>query len=78
MTGLKAARARRWLGGRPRKVDRATLMMAMAAMADRPAVAANVAKRLNLTTTTPYAHVNGDGSPKAARQTVLDDKVRAG
>ena len=72
MAGLAAARARGRMGGRPRKMDRATLMMAMAAMADRKAVAAEVAKRLNLTTTTLYTYVNGDGTPKAAGQAVLD------
>jgi hypothetical protein len=35
-------------------------------------VAAEVAKRLGLTTTTLYAYVNGDGSPKAAGQALLD------
>jgi DNA invertase Pin-like site-specific DNA recombinase len=54
MAGLAAARARGRMGGRPRKMDRATLMMAMSAMSDRKAVAAEVAKRLNLTTTTLY------------------------
>lgn len=63
MAGLAAARARRRTGGRPRKMDRATLMMAMA---DRKAVAAEVAKCLNLTTTTLYTYVNGDGTPKPA------------
>lgn len=72
MAGLAAARARGRMGGRPRKMDRATLMMAMSAMSDRKAVAAEVAKRLNLTTTTLYAYVNGDGTPKAAGQAVLD------
>ena len=70
--GLAAARARGRLGGRPRKMDRATLQMAMAAMSDPKAVAAEVAKRLGLTTTTLYTYVNGDGSPKAAGQALLD------
>lgn len=70
--GLAAARARGRMGGRPRKMDRATLTMAMAAMADHKAVAADVAKRLGITTTTLYCYVNGDGSPKAAGQAVLD------
>ena len=78
MAGLAAARARGRMGGRPRKMDRATLMMAMAAMADRKAVAAEVAKRLNLTTTTLYTYVNGDGTPKAAGQAVLDGTHRPG
>lgn len=53
-------------------MDRATLTMAMAAMADPKAVAADVAKRLGVTTTTLYAYVNGDGTPKAAGQVLLD------
>ena len=70
--GLAAARARGRMGGRPRKMDRATLTMAMSAMADPKAVAADVAKRLGVTTTTLYAYVNGDGTPKAAGQVLLD------
>lgn len=62
--GLAAARARGRKGGRPRKMDKATLTMAMAAMADPKAVAADVAKRLGMTTTTLYMYVNGDGSVK--------------
>ena len=42
------------------------LTMAMAALSDPKAVAADVAKRLGITTTTLYTYVNGDGSPKAA------------
>ena len=40
--GLAAARARGRMGGRPRKMDRATLAMAMAAMSDPKAKAAEV------------------------------------
>ena len=69
--GLAAARARGRKGGRPRKMDRATLMMAMAAMADQKANAGDVAKRLNITTTTLYMYVNGDGTPKAVGQALL-------
>jgi DNA invertase Pin-like site-specific DNA recombinase len=71
--GLAAARARARgrLGGRPRKMDRATLTMAMAAMADPKAVASDIAKRLGITTTTLYTYVNGDGSPKAAGTALL-------
>jgi hypothetical protein len=58
-------------------MDRSTLQMAMAAMADPKAVAAEVAKRLGLTTTTLYAYVNGDGSPKAAGQAILDGLSRS-
>ncbi len=66
------------MGGRPRKMDRATLSMAMAAMSDPKSNATEVAKRLSLTTTTLYAYVNGDGSPKAAGQAVLDGTHRPG
>ena len=52
------------------------MMMAMAAMADRKAVAAEVAKRLNFTTITLYTYVNGDGTPKSAGQPVLDGTRR--
>jgi DNA invertase Pin-like site-specific DNA recombinase len=70
--GLSAARARGRLGGRPRKMDRATLRVAMAAMADPKAKAAEVARRLGITTTTLYAYVNGDGTVKQAGQALLD------
>lgn len=61
--GLSAARARGRKGGRPRKMDKGTITMAMAAMKDPRAIASDVAKRLNITTTL-YTYVNGDGSPK--------------
>ena len=70
--GLAAARARGRLGGRPRKVDRAALQMAMAALGDPEAKAAEVARRLGITTTTLYVYLNGDGTPKAAGQVVLE------
>jgi DNA invertase Pin-like site-specific DNA recombinase len=70
--GLAAARARGRKGGRPRKMDRSTLMMAMTALADPKSNAGDVAKRLGITTTTLYAYVNGDGSMKAAGQAVLN------
>ena len=64
--GLKAARARGRMGGRPRKMDVATLRMAAAAMAKPESVASQVAKRLNMTTATLYSYINGDGSLKVA------------
>ena len=69
--GLKAARARGRRGGRPRKMNRSTLLMAMSAMADPLANAREVAQRLGITTTTLYAYVNGDRTPKQAAQAVL-------
>ena len=70
--GLTAARARGRKGGRPRKMDKATLKMAMAAMSDQNAVAVKVAKKLGITTTTLYDYVNGDGSLKDAGVKLLD------
>jgi DNA invertase Pin-like site-specific DNA recombinase len=64
--GLAAARARGRMGGRPRKVDTATLKMAAAAMSDPKSIASEVAKRLNITTATLYTYVNSDGSLKPA------------
>lgn len=62
--GLEAARARGRLGGRPRKMDVTMLNMAMLSMKDRKTIAKDVAKKLGITTTTLYAYVNSDGSPK--------------
>jgi DNA invertase Pin-like site-specific DNA recombinase len=75
--GLAAARARGRNGGRPRKMDRSTLMMAMSAMADPKANATEVAHRLGVAKTTLYAYLNGDGSVKAAGKAVLDNIGRS-
>ncbi len=69
--GIEAARARGRKGGRPRKMDKSTLTMAMAAMSDPKSVASDVAKRLGMTTTTLYSYVNGDGSPKETGTKIL-------
>jgi DNA invertase Pin-like site-specific DNA recombinase len=70
--GLAAARARGRLGGRPRKMTPETLKMAMAAMANPQANAAEVARRLGMTTTTLYSYLNGDGTVKALGQRLLE------
>jgi DNA invertase Pin-like site-specific DNA recombinase len=69
--GLAAARARGRKGGRPRKMDRSTLMMAMSALSDPKANTSEVAKRLGITTTTLYMYVNGDGLLKEAGQSIM-------
>ena len=74
--GLAAARARGRMGGRPRKMDRAMLHMAMSAMATRETNAQDLARRLGITTTTLYMYVNGDGTAKAPGQKLLDANVR--
>ena len=70
--GLQAARARGRMGGRPRKMDAAALKIAMAAMSDPKSVAAEVAKKLNITTATLYSYVNGDGSLKDRGEKLLN------
>ena len=70
--GLAAARARGRLGGRPRKMDRTMLQMAMSAMATRETNAQDLARRLGITTTTLYMYVNGDGTVKAPGQKLLE------
>jgi DNA invertase Pin-like site-specific DNA recombinase len=62
--GLKAARARGRLGGRPRKMDATTLRMTMQAMSDPNTCAKDVAAKLGITTATLYTYVNGDGTLK--------------
>ncbi|MFT4060572.1 MAG: recombinase family protein [Legionella sp.] len=74
--GLLAARARGRNGGRPRKMDEHTIKMAMVAMSDRNSIAHEVAKRLNITTTTLYTYVNGDGSLKEAGSKLLNQSNR--
>ena len=71
LAGLTAARARGRLGGRPRKMTKETLRMAMVAMADQNSNSSEVAKALGMTTTTLYAYVNGDGSLKEAGQRLI-------
>ena len=69
--GLAAARARGRCGGRPRKMTKEVLRMAMAAMRDQTTSARTVAHRLGVTTTTLYMYVNRDGSLKQAGQALL-------
>ena len=52
--GLAAARARGRKGGRPRKMDKDTLLMAVKVLEDKNITVQSVAKKLNMTTTTLY------------------------
>src|SRR5438132_9640178 len=69
--GLAAARARGRRGGRPRKMTKAALRMAMAALSDQTTSARTVARRLGVPATTLYRYVNRDGSLKQAGQALL-------
>ena len=72
--GLAAARARGRKGGRPRKMDRDTLLMAVKALEDKSITVQSVAKKLNMTTTTLYMYLNGDGSVKEPGYNLLNQK----
>jgi DNA invertase Pin-like site-specific DNA recombinase len=69
--GLAAARARGRRGGRPRKMTKEVLRMAMAALRDQTTSARTVARRLGVPTTTLYMYVNRDGSLKQAGQALF-------
>jgi predicted DNA-binding transcriptional regulator AlpA len=56
-------------------MDKSTLQMAMAALKDPKSVAKEVSKKLGITTTTLYAYVNGDGSPKASAILILNQGI---
>ena len=71
--GLQSARARGRKGGRPPKMDKTTLKIAMTAMGDPNAFATEIADKLGMSTATLYTYVNGDGSLKAAGERVLQD-----
>jgi DNA invertase Pin-like site-specific DNA recombinase len=69
--GLAAARARGRRGGRPRKMTKEVLRMAMAALRDQTTSARTVARRLGVPATTLSMYVNRDGSLKQAGQVLL-------
>ena len=73
--GLAAARSRGRKGGRPRKMDKAAIQMAVAALSSPNAQAKDVAKRLGITTTTLYEYLNGDGTLKALGQVQLGCRI---
>src|SRR4029453_2095253 len=68
--GLAAARTRGRRGGRPRKITKEVLRMAMAALSDQTTSARTVARRMGVPATTLYMYVNRDGSLKQAGQGV--------
>ena len=54
-------------------MDRVTLSLAMKAMSDPEANAAEIARKLGMTTTL-YAYVNGDGPSTAAGSAILAEQ----
>ena len=70
--GLNAARARGRFGGRPRKMDKQTLTMAIAAMKNKQNRAKDIASKLGITTATLYSYVNSDGTLKSKGSRIID------
>src|SRR5262249_44966904 len=74
-TGLAAARARGRVGGRPRKVTRAKLRIALAAMADEHRSASEVAGLIGINRTVLYRYVKGDGTLTSKGQALLGGRA---
>ena len=70
--GLAAARARGRAGGRPRKMDRAMLRIAMSSMADRETDVQELARRLGVSRSLLYMYVTRDGTPTDVGQKLLE------
>ena len=70
--GLAAARARGRSGGRPRKMDRAMLRIAMSAMADRGTDVQALARRLGVSRSLLYMYETRDGAPTEAGRKLLE------
>jgi DNA invertase Pin-like site-specific DNA recombinase len=62
IAGLKAARARGRNGGRPHKMTKAKLRLAMASMGNKETKVNELCKELEITRQTLYRHVSPDGS----------------
>ncbi len=69
--GLAAARARGRKGGRPRKMDRTTLLAVQTMLRDTDETSQDIAKRFGIATPTLYMYLNGDGSLKEAGAKLL-------
>jgi len=62
--GLRAARARGRLGGRPKSMDEATLKMASALMRDKTLTIKQICQKVGVSRSTLYRYINPDGSLK--------------
>ena len=60
------------MGGRPRKVDKETLKIAMAAMSDKKTNVQDLAKALNVSRPLIYLYLNSNGTLKEAGQKLMD------
>lgn len=66
--GLKAARARGRLGGRPKVMDAATLKMASTLMRDKTMPIKDICKKIGVSRATLYRYLQPDGSLKQSEE----------
>jgi len=69
--GIKAARARGRMGGRPYKMTTAKLRLAMASMGKPETIVGDLCDELGVTRQTLYRHVAPDGAPRPDGQKLL-------
>src|SRR5690606_15099633 len=68
--GLKAARARGRLGGRPKAMDKTKLKIASTLMRDKTMSISQICKQIGVSRATLYRYINPDGSLKEERSNV--------
>ena len=73
--GLVAARVRGRVGGRPRRIGKATVKAMMGMMRDRSMTVTEIAKELHVHRATIYTFVDAHGTPTAAGRMVLYGKA---
>lgn len=71
VTGLSAARARGRVGGRPPKMTKAKLRLAMAAMSQPGTKVEELCRELGITRSTLYRHVGPDGTLRTEGKKLL-------
>ena len=70
--GLAAARARGRFGGRPRKMDADTILIAIDALKENRITVRDLSKKLGVSNVSLYSYLNGDGGLKEAGQAIID------
>ncbi len=71
VAGLSAARARGRVGGRPPKMTKAKLRLAMAAMSQPGTKVGELCRELGITRSTLYRHVGPDGTLRTEGKKLL-------
>lgn len=74
--GVKAARARGRLGGRPRKMDKNTLKIIQIAMSDKNCVVYQLAKKMGMSPATIYSYVDAYGVLKPKGVELMEGRTK--